>query len=141
VISEQAIYEVIPNLDVVFMANSREAVWQLEAVGRTHTLEGETFILTGTPTLSTLNPDLVSIFEDGDRRREQWIGTYNSESNSYYYPYKYKTNSASGLTTVTEYSTILRFAEAYLIRAEARAHQNNMDGAIADLDVIRERAG
>src|SRR5690606_35777500 len=85
VISEQALYELAPNLNDVFKAISKEAVWQIESVGRTHTLEGETFILTGTPTLFALNPDLVSIFEDGDKRRTQWIGTYNSESNRYYY--------------------------------------------------------
>ncbi|MCX2681944.1 RagB/SusD family nutrient uptake outer membrane protein [Galbibacter sp. EGI 63066] len=140
VISEQTMYEIIPNLDEVFKANSRETVWQIEPVGRIYTLEGETFILTGLPTLFALNPELVSTFEEGDKRREQWIGVYSSGPNSYYYPYKYKINSASEFTGVTEYSTVLRFAEAYLIRAEARAQQNNLDGAITDLDVIRERA-
>ncbi len=36
---------------------------------------------------------------------------------------------------------ILRVAELYLIRAEARAHQNNLEGAIEDLDAVRNRAG
>lgn len=141
IISEQTLYELVTDLDDVFKTNSKEAVWQLEPIGRIHTLEGETFILTGTPTLFALNPNLVGSLEDGDRRREQWIGAFSSEFNSYYYPFKYKTNSASEFTDVTEYSTVLRFAEAYLIRAEARAQQNNLEGAIADLDVIRTRAG
>jgi hypothetical protein len=42
---------------------------------------------------------------------------------------------------VEEYSMILRFAEQYLVRAEARAHLNNLAGAKEDLDVIRSRAG
>jgi hypothetical protein len=36
---------------------------------------------------------------------------------------------------------VLRLAEQYLIRAEARAHQGNLTGAKDDLDKIRNRAG
>ncbi len=36
---------------------------------------------------------------------------------------------------------VLRFAELYLIRAEARANQDNLEGAIDDLNEIRSRAG
>jgi hypothetical protein len=40
-----------------------------------------------------------------------------------------------------EYPMILRLAEQYLIRAEARAQQNNLIGSQSDLNVIRTRAG
>src|SRR5690606_30080805 len=43
--------------------------------------------------------------------------------------------------TATEYSIILRLAEQYLIRAEARAKTGNTQGAAADLNKIRNRAG
>jgi len=36
---------------------------------------------------------------------------------------------------------VLRLAEQYLIRAEARAQQNNVGGAQSDLNTIRTRAG
>jgi hypothetical protein len=36
---------------------------------------------------------------------------------------------------------VLRVAEQYLIRAEAKAQQNNFSGAQADVNVIRNRAG
>ncbi len=36
---------------------------------------------------------------------------------------------------------VLRLAEQYLIRAEARAQQNNLSGAQDDLNTIRARAG
>jgi len=35
---------------------------------------------------------------------------------------------------------VLRLAEMYLIRAEARANQNNVIGAVSDLDTIRRRS-
>jgi tetratricopeptide (TPR) repeat protein len=44
----------------------------------------------------------------------------------------------------TDPAYIIRIAEVYLIRAEARAQQNNLSttvGALADLNIIRDRAG
>lgn len=38
-------------------------------------------------------------------------------------------------------SYVIRIAELYLIRAEARAQQNNLTGALEDLNAIRTRAG
>lgn len=43
-----------------------------------------------------------------------------------------------GLSTDPAY--VIRIAELYLIRAEARAHLDNLDGARADLNAIRNRA-
>jgi len=41
----------------------------------------------------------------------------------------------------TDPAFILRIAEQYLIRAEARARQENTEGALDDLDAVRDRAG
>ncbi len=38
-------------------------------------------------------------------------------------------------------SYVIRVAELYLIRAEARAQNNDLSGALADLDAVRARAG
>ncbi len=46
--------------------------------------------------------------------------------------------------TSTDPSYVIRIAELYLIRAEARAQQNNLSGAsgaLADLNIVRARAG
>lgn len=43
-------------------------------------------------------------------------------------------------STSTDPSYVIRIAELYLIRAEARAQQNKLAGAIEDLNVIRSRA-
>ena len=42
---------------------------------------------------------------------------------------------------VTEFYVVLRLAEQYLIRAEARANNNDIVGAQNDINVIRNRAG
>jgi hypothetical protein len=41
----------------------------------------------------------------------------------------------------TDPSYIIRIAEVYLIRAEARAQQNELAGALSDLNAVRTRAG
>jgi hypothetical protein len=43
-------------------------------------------------------------------------------------------------STSTDPSYLIRIAELYLIRAEARAQQNNLTGAAGDLNAIRKRA-
>jgi hypothetical protein len=90
-----------------------------------------------------LSKNLLDSFETGDLRRTDWIGKYTdpivSPNVDYFYAYKYK--SATLNNPVTEYAVVLRLAEQYLIRAEARAQQNNVSGAEDDLNTIRTRAG
>jgi hypothetical protein len=93
-----------------------------------------------------LNPTVMNDFEPNDQRRKIWTDStpspnvYPYYAVPYYYATKYKDQVASG-TTITEYYTLLRLAEQYLIRAEARAQQNKTADAAADLNVLRKRAG
>jgi tetratricopeptide (TPR) repeat protein len=57
-----------------------------------------------------------------------------SATNTYYGNLFYR-------SPATDPSYIIRIAEVYLIRAEARAQQNELSGALADLNAIRARAG
>jgi hypothetical protein len=132
-------YQIENNLNKVFLANSTETIWQLMPVKPGYnTNEGSLFILNTTPTSSTLSRSLINAFEEGDLRRTNWVDSLIFGTNIYYYPYKYKIKSGSVLT---EYSTVFRLSEQYLIRAEARAEQNNINGAQDDLNIIRARAG
>lgn len=128
------------DLSAVFVKNSPEAIWQLKPSGTSfNTSEGNLFILIAPPSTSSLSLSLYSAFENGDNRKTKWIGTFTSGTTVYYYPYKYKVQTG---TALNEYSMVLRLAEQYLIRAEARAQQNiNLTGAQNDLNVIRNRAG
>ena len=85
-----------------------------------------------------VKPGLYNAFETGDQRKTAWIKTNVVASQNYNYPNKYKVRMNA---TVTEYYMMLRLAEQYLIRAEARARQNKLPEAISDLNVIRARAG
>lgn len=130
----------LTSLDSVFLKNSREAIWQFLPLGSNiNTLEGNIFILTSTPTNSALRSEFLNAFESGDNRKAKWVGSITTGGNTYYYPYKYKIKTGS--SPLKEYCMVLRLGEQWLIRAEARAQQNNISGAQNDLNVIRSRAG
>lgn len=136
----------LASVDSVFLKNNNEAIWQLQPVlSSQNTQDAISFILApGGPTNNTSKPvylssQLINSFEAGDKRRiiGKWVNSITLTGVTYYYPYKYKNITA----TVTEYETILRLGELFLIRAEARDLLNNISGAKADLNMVRARAG
>lgn len=151
VISQVDTYEILDDLDQVFLANSREAIWQISPAGlkggRT-TYEANVFtrypIIPGVLVIGDikLTNGFVQNMQAKDKRLTSWIGQeLNKEGQTInYYSFKYKTYFASG-QHITEYSMVLRLAEQYLIRAEARTMQNKVSEAITDVDKLRKRAG
>ncbi len=143
--AEEKASEVIANqtyllesdLNEVFLANSDETIWQIFPVSTyLNTNEGSTYInfsLNG-----SLADAFIHSFEDGDKRLANWTASTIVGGTSVYYPFKYKIQFG---TPGTEYSMVLRLAEQYLIRAEARARLGQLNEAIDDLDMIRYRAG
>lgn len=150
----------LTSLNDVFLKNSQEALWQLQpTLLNFNTSEARTFIIpaTGPSTGLLLNNPvylsdwLLNSFEMGDQRvvEGNWIKTRIFKvtptlTDTVVYPFKYKVNTSPGITSsdeMTEYFMVLRLGEQYLIRAEARAQQNNIDGAQTDLNAIRTRAG
>ena len=132
-------YNLAATPSTVFANTSTETIWQLVR-DNANTAEGSTFVpasATAKPTLA-LTPFLLAALVTGDSRKTSWIGTSTVSGTPYYYPAKYKVRTT---TPITEYYVILRSAEQYLIRAEARTQQNNISGAQSDLNRIRNRAG
>jgi len=140
VINQKPMYSLVDDLDKAFLKNSTETVWQLMPTAGSNTGEGAFFILTATPTSTSLSPDFISKFESGDNRRVKWVGEYSNASGKYYYPFKYKIKTTTATTGVAEYSMVIRLAELYLIRAEARINANEIPLGIADLNILRKRA-
>ena len=134
-------YALVSNLNNVFLTTSSEVIWQLLPTSTTiNTGEGNTFIPASATTipLFALTSFLLNAFETNDQRKAAWLKSNIVNGTTYYYPYKYKVKSGS---TITENYIVFRLAEQYLIRAEARAQQNNNTGAQEDLNLIRKRAG
>ena len=144
VINNSAVFS-LTTLNNVFLKNSHEAIWQLQPVNAGwNTEDAKAFLLPASGPDAGFNsfylsPQLLSSFESNDQRKMNWVNSVTVGVNTYAYPYKYK--SATFNAPVTEYKMVLRLAEQYLIRAEARARQNKIAEAKDDLTILRNRAG
>ncbi|WP_316825947.1 RagB/SusD family nutrient uptake outer membrane protein [Pedobacter miscanthi] len=155
-------YILLPAVDIdkVFLAASAETIFALVPVGVSP--EKDYLVYTNTmpatiPATSSfltygvnasMSPSLYGSFEVNpvtgadDRRKTFWTrtsirpATPPASAETGYFPFKYKS-----LVSGTEYIILFRLAEQFLIRSEARARLNNLDGAKSDLNRIRDRAG
>ena len=146
IINNTSLYNLV-SLNSVFLANSNESIWQLQPViTGWNTQDARQFIVPSTGFSSDnpvyLSSQLLNSFEPGDKRRSVWVDSVIVAPDTIYFAYKYK--SATYGNPVTENLMVFRLAEQYLIRAEARAHENILTGAgsaASDINVIRSRAG
>ena len=158
VITQQNTYKLSGNLSDIFRqpANT-EVIWNFAV---SSTTAGMTYAFTGDgghynpavlkayglgPQISGydlsnyLSDSIVKAFQATDKRRTEWLEFVTVSGKTYYFPFKYKTD-ALGFSTTQEYTVILRLAELYLVRAEARIQQNNFSDAVSDINVVRFRA-
>lgn len=141
ILDNTALYPWETDIDAVFLRESTTAIWQLapSAEGE-NSLEGASFIfLQGPPPVTALSEALLNAFENNDLRKSHWVKEVTNGTDSWYHAYKYKEYANTG--TSVEYSVIFRTAEQYLIRAEARVHLGDLQGAGEDLNQIRHCAG
>jgi starch-binding outer membrane protein, SusD/RagB family len=131
---ENPLYSLEPLADV-FKTTSKEAIFQLWSEQYPNDLV--TFYVSGGsgPYYGSITPELEAVFTDDDARRAWWMGSVTYNGNTYYQPLKYK----FALPPIY-FTTVLRLAEMYLVRAEARAQLNDLTGGTADLNLIRSRA-
>jgi len=147
VIANSTLYS-LPALNNAFLKNSTETIWSVQPVGTltlANTAEGRVFTL---PAANGPNPDnpvylstqQMAAFKPGDLRGTvgSWVGSVTVAGTTFYYPTKYKIGSVSAATA--EYSMMLRLAEQYLIRAEARIMNGKIAEGLADLNALRSRA-
>lgn len=147
------LYSLADSLNGVFLKNSSEAIlqWQinssLSTTYRNGTPEGYNLVPLNASRQPNfyLSTSFLNAFETSDKRRVNWIDSSISLGKTYYYPYKYKIGPGQAVSnaSVPQYYMVLRLAEQYLIRAEAEANgaTGGISAAIADMNVIRNRAG
>ena len=148
VLSQSTLYSTANvSLDKVFLKNSLETIWALMPVRNGFsTEEGNLLILPAKgPDNNTrrlyASEQLIKSFDASDQRKTVWISSVTSNGKEYPFVRKYRAIQAATGTTPVEYPIVLRLAEQYLIRAEARAQQNQLSIAIQDVDIVRKRAG
>lgn len=154
VIQATSLYSMIPTATMgtaLFVKNSLESIWQLPPplqAASQYTTEAASFIPSSN-TVAALNfelrPTFLGIFTGTtDRRRTLWMRDITINGNVYVVPakFKYRTQTEAVAANVTELQVIMRLAEQYLIRAEARVKiGTNISGALGDLNITRQRAG
>jgi len=145
---ENTNYELLGDLNRVFLMNSKETIWALQPNFKdpegANTPDGRYLI----PWIDHPFPNLFAssslnnAFEAGDLRKTSWLEEIEVGGTKYLIPFKYKMGYNSG--DPAEYLVVLRISEQYLIRAEARANLTKLSGANSaesDLNIIRHRAG
>lgn len=128
-INNSAQYKLVSDLSTIHTKNNSEVVWQIWSDSFPQDIL--TFYIFAAPRFGALRPEAVAAFDPNDKRKNFWIGT----TGTHWYAKKYSS------FTLTEYSTVMRLAEQYLIRAEARVQQNKLSEASTDINAIRARAG
>lgn len=157
VISQTGLYELAPLADAFAVAGNKESIITLAPVStnpiapyvkdRNIYVAGLTAAeipagrtITSFGVNGALSKSLLGSFEPGDQRFTQWIfpayQVTGADTVKYFIPFKYKSR-----VNGEEYEVVLRLAELYLIRAEAKAELNDPGGAKTDLNLIRHRAG
>lgn len=149
-----SLYSLLPKATMgtaLFVKNSAESIWQTPppvVATSQYTNEAAALIPSSLTTLTTysyrIDPRLVQLFATTDERRTSWMTTATFAGEVYTLPfkYKYRTQALAVAAGATEYQVVLRLAEQYLIRAEARARMGaNLSGALSDLNAIQTRAG
>lgn len=138
VINETGSYKIATGLTPTnspFVADNEESILQIPNSNADYTYEGAfVFTTRGEFLLRKGN----ALFETGDDRKNKWTvdiirgGVFLGIA-----PHKYQNGFGA---SPSERSTVLRLAELYLIRAEARVQSNDIAGAQQDINVIRNRA-
>ncbi|MDM8158463.1 RagB/SusD family nutrient uptake outer membrane protein [Labilibaculum sp. K2S] len=139
VISNSA-YE-LSALDETFVNSCKETILQIANTTGVSKF-GEMYVPVSEQSMPSfyLTDNLFNSFSEDDLRKSMWIKQVTVNGQEFGTISKYKVKSGTG----NEYDIVMRLAEQYLIRAEARAHLNRITGANSaetDLNTIRNRAG
>lgn len=143
------VYSLESDVNKVFLSSSKEIIlgydmdgWQGTGTYQGYTRPGMLFIPATTANATYYLTDELAnaITSDTLDARINWVGYQIISDKKRYYPYKYK-NKTNATAANYELQVQFRLAEQYLIRAEARAHLNDIEGALADINAIRSRAG
>jgi hypothetical protein len=141
VINETGAYSMIEGLTAAnspFIADNQESILQIPYFNVAYSYEGSA-VFVNANTASFLLRKGNGLFETGDARRTNWTRDISDTQGVFLgiAPTKYKNRFGD---SPLERSTVLRLAELFLIRAEARVKLNDILGAQQDINVIRNRA-
>lgn len=144
-ILDNPLYTLETDLNKVFKKDARSTLWQMSPneIGPPYTETYEAIYFIFTPYTFpflvnvALSPTLLSSFTNNDLRLQHWIKTYSDGTTTYSHAYKYKNTN----NNTDEFSIRFRLEEAYFIKSEALAYQENVSEAVDVLNEIKTRRG
>lgn len=139
IVVQSPLYQFQNDITKVFLKNGSHIIWQLRPKNNGDAVREATiyYFVNVAPTSMALSASFVNSFQNGDLRKQYWMGTVTVGSNTWYRAEKYKARSANS----TENSIVFRLEEAYLLLAEALTQQNKMAEALPFINPMRQRAG
>lgn len=131
-------FSTYPNPESLFEVEIRSVDWStVDGVNNSMcTLTANVF--NSAQFIVTASNELLATYETGDVRRKTWVETTRSGASGTVY------RSAKWLGTKGDFLEnlpIIRAAELYLIRAEARYRTNDAAGSRSDLNALRSKRG
>ena len=144
-------YQIVTVLTDVFKKGSPESIFSIAesstnrlyvnraALGWVSLPTSAAGALTSSPFVTD---QVLGRIQTGDQR---WVnGNWVAPQYTKLFQNKYRHNLTATDAAIAAYPQnliLLRYSEQFLIRAEARAQQGNVNGAATDLNVVRKRAG
>ncbi len=139
----------LPALGTNFNRGSKEAILSIaptESDSPNAGAYGIPFLYPASYVASWLSPSdsLIHAYDSSDPRLDAWLPVVAAQGGGTIRTvkkYKYSLFDYNDATAEDAQDDIfMRLAELYLIRAEARAQQNNVSGAVDDINTVRNRA-
>ncbi|WP_255814701.1 RagB/SusD family nutrient uptake outer membrane protein [Chryseobacterium sp. MA9] len=133
------LYNFQNDLSKVFQRDSKHIIWQIKPANPGDPVkEAMVYYFSGAaPTGYALSESLMSSFEAGDLRKQQWMAAVTVGGNTWYRVNKYKNITSND----TEDSIVFRLEEVYLLLTEALTQQNKVGEALQYINPVRQRAG
>ncbi|MDR6546511.1 hypothetical protein J2810_002570 [Chryseobacterium rhizosphaerae] len=137
-IIQNPLYQMETDINKVFQKNGKHILWQLKPHNNASLRQATAYYFTNSaPNIYALSASLISVFQAGDLRKQNWTAPVVFNGNTYYRVEKYKNRNN---TNTNEYSIVFRIEEAYLLLAEVLTQQNKIAEALPYVNSTRQRA-
>lgn len=138
-ILDQKLYSIEDNLSKTFKKDSKSTIWQIAPRFATDiTSEASLYLFSNfTVNSSTLTNNQMILFEDKDKRKEQWLRKIKINNQEFYQVYKYKNQT----NNTDEFSILYRIEQVYFQLAYSLYMQDDIKQATETLNIVRLKRG
>ncbi|WP_286428016.1 RagB/SusD family nutrient uptake outer membrane protein [Myroides marinus] len=136
---DQQLYSIEDDLSKTFKKDAKSTIWQIAPrLATSITAEASLYLFSNlTNNSATVSNHLLDLFEDTDKRKQQWLKKLNTNNKEFYQVYKYKNQQ----NNTDEYSIFYRVEQVYFQLAYSLFMQNNTKQAIETINIIRQKRG